>query len=392
MTTSDLSGMRWSLLDEYTGPIDSPDVTLGVCQDIDGLFVDPEPFPPPEVFTLVGCDPAGPLLEASRHVGTERAWLPTVVTAPDHPPGRRPASCWQYQPGYCSCEEELIDVTVVARRPSVAGNGLVDLDLRGYVRLLSECEPPEVKPDVTGFRLLTFGNGSLGNCVDVAGLWRWRPAAQVPPVTLIGLRPLAPGWRVVEGLKITATVLVVLRGGRIEGHAGVLSATVVSARPSRLGEGLLDVVLDGGMDEPAPSGAREIYQMWHDGGPAEPNLWARHDRLLRSMWSRLSTLGIPERRTDKPAGATYHLDGRFVTDIDAFYCALGEAINGPGGFFGHDLRSLEECLWGGWGPPLRSGWCGTRPRWRAGISPLVTTGRRVTSSGSGGRRSTWTIW
>ncbi|MDP9793745.1 hypothetical protein J2S43_002257 [Catenuloplanes nepalensis] len=26
-----------------------------------------------------------------------------------------------------------------------------------------------------------------------------------------------------------------------------------------------------------------------------------------------------------------------MTDEDAFYCALGEAINGPGGWFGTDL-------------------------------------------------------
>ena len=38
----------------------------------------------------------------------------------------------------------------------------------------------------------------------------------------------------------------------------------------------------------------------------------------------------------------YHLDGRYITDFDAFFCAIGEAINGPGGWFGGDLFWLHE--------------------------------------------------
>ncbi|MBX6384014.1 MAG: hypothetical protein IRZ07_13740 [Microbispora sp.] len=50
--------LRWLLFDEYT---DTPGIAMGVCADIDGLFVPPEPPPEPERFTLLGCDPAGPL-------------------------------------------------------------------------------------------------------------------------------------------------------------------------------------------------------------------------------------------------------------------------------------------------------------------------------------------
>jgi RNAse (barnase) inhibitor barstar len=61
---------------------------------------------------------------------------------------------------------------------------------------------------------------------------------------------------------------------------------------------------------------------------------------------------------DRPAGATYDLDGQFVTDIEGFYCALGEAINGPGGYFGWNLDALDECLRGAYGawPPFRLVW------------------------------------
>ncbi|MFF5212266.1 barstar family protein [Streptosporangium sp. NPDC000396] len=355
MTTPALPGARWLLLDDYTGEVGEPDVTLGVCHDIDGLFVDPEPIPPPEAFTLLGCDPSGPLQDALEHMGTERAWLPSIALFPVHQ--QRPARCLWDEHG-CTCVEELIDVTVIGQRPSAARDGLVDLDLRGFIRLLPEWGLPEEKPDATGFRLAALDDEQLGQCLDIAGVFRKRPPAPVRPVTLIGFRPEALLAGTIEGRKITASIMTLQRDGHTAGGAGLLSATVVTARPSRLGDGLLDITLDGGIEEPTPSGAREIFQMWYDGGPAEPNLWARYDRLLRHEWADLAAGHRLQGLPDKPAGTTYHLDGRFVTDIDAFYCAIGEAINGPGGYFGCNLDALHDCLCGGWGAtsPFRLVW------------------------------------
>ncbi|MGW0594947.1 barstar family protein [Streptosporangium sp. NPDC002607] len=135
-------------------------------------------------------------------------------------------------------------------------------------------------------------------------------------------------------------------------------ATVTCSRPSPLGDGLLDIVLDGGIDDPLPSGAREIWQLWHTGRPTRPGLWAGYDRALRHEWAGAALHHHPHGRPDLPAGHTYHLDGRFVTDIEGFYCALGEAINGPGGYFGWNLGALDDCLHGRWGatPPFQLIW------------------------------------
>jgi hypothetical protein len=38
-----------------------------------------------------------------------------------------------------------------------------------------------------------------------------------------------------------------------------------------------------------------------------------------------------------------------ITDFDAFFCAIGEAINGPGGWFGGGLFWLHEAAIGGSG-------------------------------------------
>lgn len=47
-----------------------------------------------------------------------------------------------------------------------------------------------------------------------------------------------------------------------------------------------------------------------------------------------------------------------MVDEDSFYCALGEAVNGPGGCFGWNLDALADCLRGGWGarPPFTLYW------------------------------------
>lgn len=51
--------------------------------------------------------------------------------------------------------------------------------------------------------------------------------------------------------------MAIQRDGRTVGGAGMLSAAVVSVRPSRSGDGLLDIALDGGVEEPSPTGTRE---------------------------------------------------------------------------------------------------------------------------------------
>ncbi|WP_406198162.1 barstar family protein [Kitasatospora sp. NBC_01560] len=52
----------------------------------------------------------------------------------------------------------------------------------------------------------------------------------------------------------------------------------------------------------------------------------------------------------RPERPTYVLDGRPITDREAFYTALGAALNGPGGYYGSNLDALADCLHGGFGP------------------------------------------
>ncbi|MFF8916360.1 barstar family protein [Streptomyces sp. NPDC015032] len=48
---------------------------------------------------------------------------------------------------------------------------------------------------------------------------------------------------------------------------------------------------------------------------------------------------------------TYVIDGSRVTGLEQFWNVIGEAVNGPGGYFGRNLDALADCLSGGMGTP-----------------------------------------
>ncbi|MGW2084923.1 barstar family protein [Streptomyces sp. NPDC001880] len=48
---------------------------------------------------------------------------------------------------------------------------------------------------------------------------------------------------------------------------------------------------------------------------------------------------------------TYVIDGSRVTGLEQFWEVIGEAVNGPGGYFGRNLDALADCLGGGMGTP-----------------------------------------
>ncbi|UQX02474.1 barstar family protein [Streptomyces sp. RerS4] len=120
--------------------------------------------------------------------------------------------------------------------------------------------------------------------------------------------------------------------------------TIVDRRPSAHGPGLYDLTVE--MD-PQPPEVADIWPLWRAGRPTVPNLWARFERVGRACWLDPALAHL--RGPDRPAGGTYHLDGRHVTDAEGFFCALGEAVNGPGGYFGRCLNGVSDALGGGFG-------------------------------------------
>lgn len=256
---------------------------------------------------------------------------------------------------------ELLDITVLGCRPSAGGQGLVDVDLEGLVRGESRYADRTLaqRPDAVGFRLTGVeGDEDLGECADVSGLFVDRREPAVVPAVLVGCRPEPPLQAVLAGLaagrpvkaRISVSLLAVDADGTAvaAGSRGIFGV-VTEVRASGTGIGLVDVSFDCPVTAPFPAGAREIWDLWYDGRPTQLNLWAGYDRALRHEWAGAALAHRRYGTPDRAAGCVYHLDGGFVTDLDGFYCAIGEAINGPGGYFGWNLDALHDCLTGRWG-------------------------------------------
>jgi RNAse (barnase) inhibitor barstar len=56
-------------------------------------------------------------------------------------------------------------------------------------------------------------------------------------------------------------------------------------------------------------------------------------------------------RTIRSVTPIYVLDGTQINTLEDFWGVIGEAINGPGGYFGRNLDALADCLAGGLGAP-----------------------------------------
>jgi hypothetical protein len=209
-------------------------------------------------------------------------------------------------------------------------------------------------------------------CADIDGLFCGSPDT-AGPATLLGCRPEPPLRRALDALargagkhggalhrsQINTFIYSVAADGGVACVIGsYLRASVTSASASAQGDGLLDVTLDAAVDGPLPAAARQIWEQWRAGRPAQAGLWAGYDLELRHEWARAALAHHHRGAPDKPAHGTYHLDGRDVTDAAGFSCAIGEAINGPGGYFGWNADALVDCLRGGWGaaPPFRLMW------------------------------------
>ncbi len=126
------------------------------------------------------------------------------------------------------------------------------------------------------------------------------------------------------------------------GSCFVGEVTVIGVEPSVRGAGLVDLTLTLWCEN-ALAGAERVWEllrrghlnrtgMWHELAPEDRHAW-----LSVALWSREYQC---QGRPDAPAGEVFTLDGRHIVDKDSFYCAIGEAVNGPGGYFGRVQETL----------------------------------------------------
>ncbi len=164
----------------------------------------------------------------------------------------------------------------------------------------------------------------------------------------------------------TSIFSVVEDGTAIRVVGAYLQGSVVAARPSVLVDGphRRRSRCDHHRPDVRPS-ARDLGNFGIPGHPARTRPVGKLQPANAGMngpGRRSPTAGMPQ---DKPAGAAYHLDGRNITDgIEGFYCAIGEAMNGPAALSAGMPTRYTTVSRGGWGAvPTRPGWSGTT--WRS---------------------------
>lgn len=114
------------------------------------------------------------------------------------------------------------------------------------------------------------------------------------------------------------------------------------------------------LDHPHPH-ASVAWGRWRESVGLGLNAWVTLSPEEREAWLDSVRLHHDWESSDgetDSSGGVYQVDGRNITDRAGLYCAIGEAIRGPGGYFGSTLDAFRDCLGGGFGvtPPFVLNW------------------------------------
>ncbi|MFE2701475.1 barstar family protein [Streptomyces mirabilis] len=327
----------------------------------DELYADP--LPPSRVrYDLLGCAPQGELagaVERARTTGSAPLGGLSVRTldATHTPVGE---------------EWPLEYARVLGDRPCALDPTLRDITVEASAVPDTQAEHPQRPLLSAGHRLLGADGEPWGHCRDLVQVPGEFLEPADPPVRLLGCSPRGSLRDALEAGDEDLGHAHVLRLNRVGRTVGsVLEGEIIAWIPSAHGRGLVDLTLDP-WSRRLPRAAREAWDVWWRERQSEPNSWARCSSQGREFWLDRAREGTNPYGPDPEPGTTYHLDGRHVTDAPAFHCALGEAVNGPGGYFGHDLSAVADCLRGGHGaePPFTLVWHDTEvARTCLGVTP-----------------------
>ncbi|MEV1005624.1 barstar family protein [Nonomuraea sp. NPDC050202] len=135
--------------------------------------------------------------------------------------------------------------------------------------------------------------------------------------------------------------------GEIIGTYYIGRVETLTAHKSKANESLRDLTVSFFGYTCPFSFAGEIWRRWASGPPTRPNEWTEHPPEAHASWLHVvqqawfSSGRLAKRYSNDPGYVIY---GQTMANIDSFYCALGEAVNGPGGYFGSNLDALSDCL------------------------------------------------
>ena len=92
--------------------------------------------------------------------------------------------------------------------------------------------------------------------------------------------------------------------------------------------------------------AEAVWNRWATGPPDHKGRWAELPAHERAAWLEVAGLYRGTLTEEPNSEDDVFLDGANIDDLTSFFCAMGEAVNGPGGYFGWNLTAFAECLRG----------------------------------------------
>ncbi len=313
------------------------DDNWALCADAENLFADPPP-PPRGTYELMGCAPGGELDKALARARADGSAPLGILTLEILDKNGERVEEWS-----------LADVRVLGDRPCARDLSLRDITVEAHGSPHNPFDQPQCPPLSPGYRLLGAEDEPWGRCRDLAHVPDGQPDLAEPPVRLLGCSPRGALRTALdageEDLGHAKLVRLDTAGRAVQ---TAVEGELVAWIPSARGRGLVDLALEPWSDRP-PTAAEEVWELWGGGRPTEPGLWARCAAQGRRHWLTTALDRHEAHRPDAEPGGTYHLDGRHVVDEPGFFCALGEAVNGPAGYFGWGIDALTDCLRGRWG-------------------------------------------
>lgn len=112
---------------------------------------------------------------------------------------------------------------------------------------------------------------------------------------------------------------------------------------------MMELLLAGGFATEYSSEEWKLLERWSSQMPQEKNQWVTLCTSERRHWLDACAAIRRTHRPHRPVRVTYDMDASHVTDYPSFFIAIGEAIHGPGGYFGRNVDALSDCLCGGFG-------------------------------------------
>jgi RNAse (barnase) inhibitor barstar len=171
---------------------------------------------------------------------------------------------------------------------------------------------------------------------------------------------------------------ILSRSSGVIGEYYVASAVLRDRKSAA--SGLVNVEVSGLVDWVPHRDAKNLWTSWAVAPPARKGVWADLPIGSREAW--LEVAGLYRIATSQASNdvAEVLIDGTRIEDLASFFCAMGEAVNGPGGYYGWNFQALADCLGGGCGAraPFVLRWSEFDVAQSSLVGEVEAAGRRLT--------------